>query len=107
MSKLKASPLLERNSIKLAITNLRQAKKSFKTIQIEAKNYREKFLQKKENDEETKVNMKHAKYLRMLIFIETEIEVHSTRKKFKTKTDNAISLTLIYRKTSQWIITRF
>ena len=47
MNQLEAPPLLERKSIKVAITNLRQAKKSLKTIQIEAKNHSEKFFQQK------------------------------------------------------------
>ena len=29
--------------------------------------------------------MEHARYLRMLIFIETQVEMHSTMRKFKTR----------------------
>ena len=68
-----APPILKRQFIKIAITNLRQAKKSLTTIQIGAKNHREKFLQQRSDKEEIKGNMKHARYLRMSIFIETQI----------------------------------
>ena len=42
-------------------------------------------LQQKANEEEIKENIKHARYLRMLIFIETQIKIHSNIKKIKTK----------------------
>ena len=47
-------------------------------IQREAKHHREKYLQQKADEEEIKGNMEHARYLRMLIFIETQVEMHST-----------------------------
>ena len=54
-------------------------------IQREAKHHREKCLQQKVDEEEIKGNMEHARYLRMLIFIERQVEMHSTISKFKTR----------------------
>lgn len=48
-------------------------------------NHRETFLQHKVDEEEIKGNMEHSKYLRMLIFIETQLETHLSIRKFKTK----------------------
>ena len=54
-------------------------------IQREAKHHREKYLQQKADKEEIKGNMEHTRYLRMLIFIETQVEMNSTIRKFKTR----------------------
>ena len=43
------------------------------------------FFHQKVDKEEIKGNMKHARYLRMLIFFETQIEIHSTSIDSKTK----------------------
>ena len=56
-----------------------------KQIQRDATHHREKYLQRKSDEEEIKGNIEHARYLRMLIFIETQVEMHSTIRKFKTK----------------------
>ena len=83
-------PLLERQSIKVAINNVRVAKKSLEQTQINATNHRETFLKHKADEEEIKGNTEHARCLRMLIFIETQMEMHSTIRKFKTKMDKVI-----------------
>ena len=62
---------------------LRLAKKSLKHIQTDATNHREKSLQQKSDEEEFKGNMEHSRYLRMLIFIETQVETLSIIRKFK------------------------
>ena len=56
-----------------------------KQIQRNATHHRKKYLQQKSDEEEIKGNIEHARYLRMLIFIETQVEMHSTIRKFKTK----------------------
>ena len=84
VTQLEAPPILERHSIKMAVNNLRIAKKFLKQIQTDATNHREKFLQQKVDKEEIKGNMEHERYLRMLIFIETQVEMHSTIRKLKT-----------------------
>ena len=56
-----------------------------KQIQRDATHHREKYLQQKAEEEEMKGNIEHARYLRMLIFIETQVEMHSTTRKIKTK----------------------
>ena len=80
-----APPPIERHAITIVLTSLRLAKKSLTTIQRDAIYHREKYLQQKADDEEIKGNIEHARYLRMLIFIETQVEMHSTIRKFKTK----------------------
>ena len=56
-----------------------------KQIQRDATHHQKKCLQQKVDKEEIKGNIEHARYLRMLIFIETQVEMHSTIRKFKTK----------------------
>ena len=56
-----------------------------KQIQTDATNHREKCLQQRADEEEIKGNMEYARYLMMLIFIETQVEIHSTIRKFKTR----------------------
>ena len=56
-----------------------------KQIQRDATHHREKYLQQKVDEEEIKGNIEHATYLIMLIFIVTQVEMHSTIRKFKTK----------------------
>ena len=68
----------------MVVNYLRIVKKSLKQIQTDATNHREKFLQQKVDKEEIKGNMEHERYLRMLIFIETQVEMHSTIRKLKT-----------------------
>ena len=82
---LDTTPTIERHDIKIVIQNLRKAKTSLKQIQRDATHHREKYLQQKSDEEEIKGNIEHARYLRMLIFIETQVEMHSTIRKFKTK----------------------
>ena len=71
----------------MVVNNLQIAKKSLQQIQTDTTNHREKFLQHKVYEEEIKENMEHARYLRILIFIETQVEIHSTTRKFKTKNE--------------------
>ena len=85
VTQLEAPPILERHSIKMAVNNLRIAKKFLKQIQTDATNYREKFLQHKVDEKEIKGNMEHTRYIKMLIFIKTQKEMHSTIRKFKTR----------------------
>ena len=82
---LDTTPTIERHDIKVVLQYLRAAKKSLKQIQRDATHHREKYLQQKSDEEEIKGNIEHARYLRMLIFIETQVEMHSTIRKFKTK----------------------
>ena len=56
-----------------------------KQTQTDATNHREKFLQHKADEEKVKGNMEHTRYLKMLIFIETQVEMHSTIRKSKTR----------------------
>ena len=92
LRKLKASPIIDRNSITVAI-NLRKAKKAQMNIQLDAKNHNGKFLQQK-IDEEKKRNMKHSRYLRMLFFTKNQIEINSTINIFKSK-NNQSNITYI------------
>ena len=85
IGQLDAPPLLERKSIRIVINYFRKAKNSLMQNQREAKHHREKYLQQKADEEEIKGNMEHARYLRMLIFIETQVEMHLTIRKFKTR----------------------
>ena len=85
VTQLEAPPILERHSIKMAVNNLRIAKKFLKQIQTDATNHREKFLQHKVDEKEIKGNMEHTRYIKMLIFIKTQKEMHSTIRKFKTR----------------------
>ena len=57
IEQLEVPPLLERQSIKMAVNNLQIAKKSSKQTQIDATNHRDKFLQHKADEEEIKGNM--------------------------------------------------
>jgi len=85
IGQLDAPPLLERKSIRIVINYFRKAKSSLMQNQREAKHHREKYLQQKADEEEIRGNMEHARYLRMLIFIETQVEMHSIIRKFKTR----------------------
>ena len=89
---LDTTPTIERHDIKVVLQYLRTSKKSLKQIQRDATHHREKYLQQKSDEEEIKGNIEHARYLRMLIFIETQVEMHSTIRKFKTKNGQSLSL---------------
>ena len=82
---LDTTPTIERHDIKVVLQYLRAAKKYLKQIQRDATHHREKYLQQKSDEEEIKENIEYARYLRMLIFIETQVEMHSTIKKNQHK----------------------